>query len=164
MFFLGLRAEEPQFKRFSYVEKAEYWALVWGTLVMTLTGLLLWFDNYFVQNWALPKVLLDVALVIHFYEAWLAALAILVWHIYGVMLKPTVYPMNTAWLSGRMSKHLYAEEHPDGPKLKARTVKFHLEEEEEEHATQVEKTDIAVLKGTPETKPTDPSPKESHKV
>jgi cytochrome b subunit of formate dehydrogenase len=81
MYNLGRRAEPPQFKRFSYVEKAEYWAIVWGTAVMIITGLLLWFDNYF--SIFLPKGFLDVSLVIHYWEAWLATLAIAVWHLYS---------------------------------------------------------------------------------
>ena len=50
---LGVRDEHPHFGRFSYVEKAEYWALVWGTAVMGITGIALWFDNMF-ATW-LPK-------------------------------------------------------------------------------------------------------------
>jgi formate dehydrogenase gamma subunit len=126
LFFLGRRKEEPRFGRFSYMEKCEYWALIWGTAIMTVTGLLLWFDNYFVQRWHLPKGILDVALVIHYYEAWLAFLAILVWHIYGTVFSPSVYPLNPAWWSGRMPQAMYAHEHPEGPRLKA-----HLPTEEE---------------------------------
>lgn len=130
-YFLGSREHGPAFKRFSYIEKAEYWALVWGTIIMSVTGGLLWFDNYFVQRWGLPKGLLDIALVIHYYEAWLATLAILVWHIYGTVFKPGVYPMNPAWVAGRMPKEMYVEEHADGPKLKARSVRVHYEDEVE---------------------------------
>ncbi|MCO6435569.1 MAG: cytochrome b/b6 domain-containing protein [Phycisphaerae bacterium] len=130
-YFLGRRSHPPGFKRFSYMEKAEYWALVWGTIIMTVTGLLLWFDNFFVQSLGLPKGVLDVALVIHYYEAWLATLAILVWHIYGTMFSPAAYPMNTAWLAGRMPRDMYAHEHPEGPRLKARLFTVRLEDEEE---------------------------------
>ncbi|MEK6797675.1 MAG: cytochrome b/b6 domain-containing protein [Planctomycetota bacterium] len=134
-YFLGLREASPRFARFSYMEKLEYWALAWGTIIMTVTGLLLWFDNYFVDRWGLPKGLLDVALVIHYYEAWLAFLAIAVWHLYATIFKPGVYPMNPSWLAGRMPKEMYAEEHPDGPKLKARSITVRLEDEEEVVAT-----------------------------
>jgi formate dehydrogenase gamma subunit len=131
LFFLGARDTEPQFGRFSYMEKCEYWALIWGTLIMAVTGILLWFDNYFVERWHLPKDVLEVAMVIHYCEAWLAALAILVWHIYGVIFRPSVYPMNTAWWAGRMPKEMYLHEHPRGPRLKARTYVVHYEDEEE---------------------------------
>jgi cytochrome b subunit of formate dehydrogenase len=127
LFLLGLRRHEPAYKRFSYMEKAEYWALMWGTVIMTVTGLLLWFDQW--ASHYLPKGFLEVMLVIHYYEAWLATLAILVWHMYSVMFKPGVYPMNPAWLGGRMPKLMYDHEHADGPKLKVRTSRSRPEEE-----------------------------------
>jgi len=109
MYNLGLRKEPPRFKRFSYVEKAEYWALIWGNIVMILTGFLLWFDNFFVSF--LPKGVLDVSLVVHFYEAILATLAILVWHMYSTVFNPAVYPMNPSWLTGKMPRDMYQHEH-----------------------------------------------------
>jgi cytochrome b subunit of formate dehydrogenase len=110
MYNLGRREHTPCIQRFSYVEKAEYWALVWGTVVMILTGLMLWFDNWFIQF--LPKDVLDVALVIHYWEAWLATLAILVWHMYSTVFSPHVYPMNPSWLTGTMPDEMYLHEHP----------------------------------------------------
>jgi cytochrome b subunit of formate dehydrogenase len=107
---IGRRKQGPKFGRFSYVEKAEYWALLWGTIVMITTGLLLWFDNWFIQF--LPKGVLDVALVIHYWEAWLATLAIFVWHFYSVIFSPHVYPMNPSWLTGNMPEEMYHQEHP----------------------------------------------------
>lgn len=132
LYFLGFRDGPPRFARFSYVEKLEYWALVWGTAIMTATGFLLWFDDYFVARWGVPKVVLDVALVVHFYEAWLAALAILVWHIYGTVFNPSAYPMNTAWLTGKMPRKMYIHEHPDGPNLRARTYPVRVEDDVEQ--------------------------------
>jgi len=111
LFNLGIAKTTPRFKRFSYIEKAEYWALIWGTAVMIITGFLLWFDNYFVQF--LPKGFLDVALVVHYYEAILASLAIAIWHLYSTVFSPQVYPMNPSWLSGKMPKEMYEHEHPD---------------------------------------------------
>ncbi len=131
LFFLGARKERPRFGRFSYMEKCEYWALIWGSVIMTATGVLLWFDNYFVERWNLPKGILDVVLVIHYYEAWLATLAILVWHGYSTVFGPHVYPMNPAWLTGKMPKSMYKDEHPDGPKLKGYVHRRLYEEEEE---------------------------------
>ncbi len=107
---LGRRPSMECVQRFNYVEKAEYWALVWGTAVMIATGLLLWFDNWFISF--LPKGVLDVALVIHFWEAWLASLAILVWHMYSVVFHPGVYPMNPSWITGTMPEKMYKHEHP----------------------------------------------------
>lgn len=108
---LGISKTDPRFKRFSYVEKAEYWALVWGNVVMIITGILLWFDNFFIKF--LHLGFLDVSRVIHFYEAILATLAILIWHLYSTVLNPHVYPMNPSWLTGKMPKDMFEHEHPD---------------------------------------------------
>jgi len=89
----------PRAPRLGYPEKLEYLALMWGMVVMALTGFALWFDNLVLR--LLPKWIADVATVIHFYEAVLATLAILVWHFYFVIFDPLVYPMDTAWLTGK---------------------------------------------------------------
>jgi cytochrome b subunit of formate dehydrogenase len=89
----------PRAPRLGYPEKLEYLALMWGMVVMAITGFALWFDNLVLR--LLPKWIADVATVIHFYEAVLATLAILVWHFYFVIFDPLVYPMDTAWLTGK---------------------------------------------------------------
>jgi hypothetical protein len=58
------------------------------------------------------KLGFDISRTIHFYEAILATLAILVWHFYFVIFNPDVYPMNFSWLTGRMSEREMLEEHP----------------------------------------------------
>jgi len=68
----------------------EYWALVWGTIVMAVTGLMAWLKVP-VGN-LLPRWTIDVGLTVHFYEAILATLAILVWHFYMIIFDPDVYP------------------------------------------------------------------------
>ncbi len=108
-YYLGLGGEKPEFKRFNYAEKAEYWALVWGVFVMAGTGIALW-AKISVGHF-LPRWWLDVATAIHFYEAVLATLAIVVWHLYQVFLDPDNYPMNWAWWDGKVSLHHYREEH-----------------------------------------------------
>jgi len=95
---LGLRDERPAPSEHSYVEKAEYWAVVWGAAVMILSGVILW-ANDFALAW-LPKSMLDVATSVHFYEAVLATLAILVWHFYSVIFDPDVYPLDSAAITG----------------------------------------------------------------
>jgi cytochrome b subunit of formate dehydrogenase len=107
--YLGLSREKPVFPRFNYAEKAEYWALVWGLMVMAGTGIMLW-AKLSVGS-LLPRWWLDVATAIHFYEAVLATLAIVVWHFYQVFFDPDVYPMNWAWWDGKMSVEHYREEH-----------------------------------------------------
>ena len=108
-YYLGISKRKPEFPRFNYAEKAEYWALVWGMIVMAVTGTALWakvlVGNHFPRWW------LDIATAIHFYEAVLATLAIVVWHFYQVFLDPDTYPMNWAWWDGKMSLHHYEDEH-----------------------------------------------------
>ena len=106
----GFSKTKPKFGRFSYIEKSEYWALVWGNVVMVVTGLILWFDNTFMG--LLTKLGWDVSRTVHFYEAWLAFLAILVWHFYFVIFNPDIYPMNLAWLKGTITEAEMADEHP----------------------------------------------------
>lgn len=107
---LGISKEKPLLDRFSYIEKAEYWALIWGTIVMGITGFILWFDVTFMN--IIGKQWWDVARVVHFYEAWLATLAIIVWHFYFIIFNPDVYPMNLAWWKGTISEEEMADEHP----------------------------------------------------
>lgn len=107
---LGVSPQKPKFGRFSYIEKSEYWALVWGTFVMALTGLILWFDN--IALGMLTKHWWDLARTVHFYEAWLATLAILVWHFYFVIFNPDTYPINLAFWKGTLTEEEMEEEHP----------------------------------------------------
>jgi cytochrome b subunit of formate dehydrogenase len=107
---LGLSKHKPAFERFSYIEKTEYWAMLWGSVLMGLTGVLLWADQMTINYFG--KVGFDVAHVIHFYEAVLATLAIIVWHFYFVIFNPDVYPMNLSWLTGYLSEEEMLDEHP----------------------------------------------------
>jgi len=107
---LGFSKRKPKYDRFNYIEKSEYWALVWGTAIMTLTGVALWYENQF-MGW-FSKLFVDVCETIHYFEAWLAFLAIVVWHIYYVIFNPKTYPMNFAWLTGKITEEEMEEEHP----------------------------------------------------
>jgi cytochrome b subunit of formate dehydrogenase len=109
LYFLGKAPHRPKFERFTYGEKMEYWALVWGTAVMAVTGLILWFSVEVSRF--MPRWVVDIAGAIHWYEAILATLAIVVWHFYGVIFDPAVYPMNWSWWDGRMSVEEYEHEH-----------------------------------------------------
>lgn len=97
-FYLGKRDKEPRRGFFSYEEKIEYWALVWGSAIMIATGFVLWFP--FRVMALMPSWVVDLAEVIHYYEAWLATLAIVVWHFFFTIFHPKEYPMNVTWLTG----------------------------------------------------------------
>lgn len=123
---LGFSKTKPRFGRFSYVEKSEYWALVWGTAVMGVTGLILWFDNTSLN--LITKLWWDVARTVHYYEAWLATLAILIWHFYFVIFNPDTYPINLAFWKGTLTEEEMEEEHP------LELAQLKREEMEQEHA------------------------------
>lgn len=98
-YYLGLRKEPVHSPRVSYVEKVEYLAFWWGMIVMTITGLLLWFSSFMLRE--LPAWVPAATSAVHFYEAVLAALAILIWHGYWTVFDPAVYPMDMSWLTGK---------------------------------------------------------------
>lgn len=96
---LTRKGTKPEFGHYGYVEKAEYWALVWGSVIMVSTGALLWFANFSMRHW--PKWVLDVAVTVHYYEAVLATLAIIVWHFYFTIFDPEHYPLNLSIFTGK---------------------------------------------------------------
>ena len=100
---LGKTPDRPRFGRFSYAEKMEYLALVWGSIVMIATGLVLWFEVPFLNRF--PFWSFQLATLVHYYEAILATLAIVVWHFYFTMLNPNVFPLSKAMITGRISRH-----------------------------------------------------------
>jgi cytochrome b subunit of formate dehydrogenase len=110
-FNLGLRQDRPRLSDMSYVEKVEYWAVLWGTVLMGITGLVLWSNDFtlrYLTNW-----FLDVATVIHYYEAILATLAIVIWHFYSVIFDPDHYPMQWTWITGNIdAEHWAARRYP----------------------------------------------------
>jgi cytochrome b subunit of formate dehydrogenase len=133
-YYLGISKRKPEFPRFNYAEKAEYWALVWGMFVMAGTGVMLWAKVFFGNH--LPRWWLDIATAIHFYEAVLATLAIIVWHFYQVFLDPDVYPMNWSWWDGKMTLHHYRDEHglDESPAIETLNEDQESAEEESEPA------------------------------
>ncbi|MEW6050970.1 MAG: cytochrome c3 family protein [Candidatus Zixiibacteriota bacterium] len=110
MYYLGKAVERPRFDRYDYTEKAEYWALVWGTLVMALTGFILWFPTFFTGF--LPPWIVKIAETVHLYEAWLATLAIAVFHFFFVIFHPDQYPMSLTWITGQMTIESCKHHHP----------------------------------------------------
>lgn len=111
LFNLGLRQDEPRFAKFNYAEKLEYWAFLWGTAIMTVSGFLLWFNNFTLRHF--PKWVSDAATAVHWYEALLATFSILLWHFYMVIFDPLVYPMDLSWLTGKVPADHYRHSRPE---------------------------------------------------
>ena len=109
-FHLYLTDKKPLQGRFDYAEKAEYLALIWGVAVMGATGLILWFPEFFMRF--LPVWIFETSQVIHYYEAWLATLAILVWHWFFVIYHPELYPINLTFLDGKTTEENLKHHHP----------------------------------------------------
>jgi cytochrome b subunit of formate dehydrogenase len=104
LYNLGFSKNRPVFSGCAtYVEKIEYWAFVWGTCVMAATGFLLWFNSFALRHF--PKWVTDASTALHYYEAILATLSILIWHMYTVVFDPEVYPMDRSWITGMASPH-----------------------------------------------------------
>lgn len=104
MYYLGARENPPEFDRFSYKQKLEYGALIAGTALMTASGILLWTES----SW--DKFILDIAALIHGMEAVLACMAIMIWHLYEVHLRPHKFPIDSMWLTGVISEEEMKEE------------------------------------------------------
>lgn len=104
-FNLGIVKERPKMPRYNFMEKAEYWAMLWGLILMGLTGFMLW--NPIATTRVLPGVFVPAAKAAHGAEAVLAVLAIIIWHFYNVHVKF----WNWSMIKGSLSRHEMEEEH-----------------------------------------------------
>jgi len=109
LYFLGRKDTPPKFGRYDYRQKFEYWGLIFGSTVMVISGFILYFPIQFAS--ILPAELIPAAKVMHSYEALLAFLIILVWHMYGAHLNPDVFPFDTSIFTGNISKARLKHEH-----------------------------------------------------
>jgi formate dehydrogenase gamma subunit len=105
LYNLGLRREHPHLPRYNFGEKFEYWAVVWGTAIMIITGFMLW--NPITTSTVLPGDAIPIARLAHGAEAVLAVLSIITWHMYNVHLKR----FNRSMFTGKISHEEMEEEH-----------------------------------------------------
>jgi len=106
LYNLGFAKTFPQMGRYTFEEKMEYWAFVWGTAIMVITGFMMW--NPLSTIKFLPGEFIPAAKAAHGGEATLAVLAIIVWHMYGVHIKR----LNKSMFTGQMSEQDMLHEHP----------------------------------------------------
>jgi formate dehydrogenase subunit gamma len=106
LYMIGLGRKRPKMDRFTYIEKLEYFSVYFGMFIVISTGIMMWTAELWPKSW------LDIADAFHWGEATLAALAIIVGHIFAVHYDPHVYPMNRAFIDGKISEFLVREEHP----------------------------------------------------
>jgi cytochrome b subunit of formate dehydrogenase len=103
---LGLAKKRPQMGRYTFEEKLEYWALIWGIAIMGITGFMMW--NPITTTKFLPGEVIPAAKSAHGGEALLAVAAIIIWHMYGVHIKR----FNKSMFTGKMSEEDMRHEHP----------------------------------------------------
>lgn len=103
---VGIASQPPAMGRYTFGEKLEYWAVIWGTVVMVLTGFLLW--NPIAATNFLPGQIIPAAKAAHGGEALLAVLSIVTWHLYHVHIKT----FNRSMFTGDIDAHEMVEEHP----------------------------------------------------
>jgi cytochrome b subunit of formate dehydrogenase len=94
--------DPPQLERFTYWEKFDYWAVLWGTLLMGAAGLILWFPR--AASGVLPGWMFNIALFVHGAEATLAIGFIFVVHFFNGHLRPGKFPMDLVIFTGRMTR------------------------------------------------------------
>ncbi len=108
-YFLG-KGAPPQFGRFTYWEKFDYWAVFWGIAFIGGSGLLLWFPEFFSSF--LPGIYLNIAYTIHSDEALLATGFIFVVHLYNAHLRAGVFPIDKSIFTGKIKAKEIMERHP----------------------------------------------------
>ena len=106
MYNIGRAKTPPQMGRYTFEEKMEYWAFVWGTIIMGVTGFMMW--NPITTTRFLPGEVIPAAKAAHSGEALLAVLAIIIWHMYGVHIKR----FNRSMFTGKMTEEEMLHEHP----------------------------------------------------
>jgi formate dehydrogenase gamma subunit len=106
LYNIGFGKTRPQMGRYTFEEKAEYWALIWGTVIMAITGFIMW--NPILASRIMPGEIIPASKAAHGGEALLAVMAIVVWHMYGVHIKR----FNKAMWTGKQTEEEMLHEHP----------------------------------------------------
>ena len=99
--FFG-KGPRPQFDRWTYWERFDYFAVFWGIFAIGVSGLIMWFPKFFTGF--LPGWIINIALVVHSDEALLAAGFIFTFHFFNTHFRIEKFPMDTVIFSGRISK------------------------------------------------------------
>jgi formate dehydrogenase subunit gamma len=106
---MGMAAECPKFGRYDYRQKFEYFGLIIGSIIIIISGFILLFPTA-ITSW-IPGDVIPVALTFHGWEATLAVIVIVIWHIYDVVLRPDIFPTDKSIFTGKISLQRLKEEH-----------------------------------------------------
>jgi formate dehydrogenase gamma subunit len=109
-FYLGMTDKHPQYDRYDYKQKFEYWGLVFGNVIMVVTGFILFFPVQFAS--LVPGQVIPAAKVAHSNEGLMAFLVITIWHIFNAHLNPDVFPFDASMFTGKISRERMLHEHP----------------------------------------------------
>jgi len=109
-FYLGMTDKHPQYDRYDYKQKFEYWGLVFGNVIMVVTGFVLFFPVQFAS--LVPGQVIPAAKVAHSNEGLMAFLVITIWHIFNAHLNPDVFPFDASMFTGKISRERMLHEHP----------------------------------------------------
>ncbi len=109
-YYLGKSDTGPRFGRYDYRQKFEYWGMLFGSVVMVVTGFVLLFP--ITLSRLLPAELIPASKVMHSNEAMLALLIVIVWHMYNAHFDPDIFPYDSSIFTGKISKDKLAHHHP----------------------------------------------------
>ncbi|MFZ0890583.1 MAG: ATP-binding protein [Candidatus Binataceae bacterium] len=109
-YYMRLSDAQERFDRFDYRQKFEYWGLVLGSMLMIVTGFMLYFPVLVTR--VLPGEFIPAAKIAHSGEGLLAFLVVLIWHIFNAHLAPEVFPFDPSVFTGRLSRERMEKEHP----------------------------------------------------
>jgi formate dehydrogenase subunit gamma len=109
-YFMRRRKEQPQWDRFNWKEKFEYWSVAWGMPVMGISGFILMFPVFFTGF--LPGWVVPVSFVAHTWEAMIALIWIFVVHFFFSHFTPGIFPINKSIFTGKVPRERYKKEHP----------------------------------------------------
>lgn len=105
-YYLGLREHKAYYGRYNYAEKVEYLAVVWGTVIMAITGFMMW-NPIATARW-MPGEFIPASKAAHGGEALLAVLSIILWHIYHVHIRH----FNKSMFTGKLTREEMEHDHP----------------------------------------------------
>ena len=100
----------PEYGRYNFIEKFEYWAVGWGSIIMIISGFFMW--KVTLSLTLFPLWVHNIFIIVHGYEAILAFLAVIIWHMYNVHFNPEVFPMSKIWLNGKITEKELRTLHP----------------------------------------------------
>jgi formate dehydrogenase gamma subunit len=109
-FYLGMTDKHPHYDRYDYKQKFEYWGLVFGNVIMVVTGFILFFPVQFAA--LIPGQVIPAAKVAHSNEGLMAFFVITIWHIFNAHLNPDVFPFDASMFTGKISRERMVHEHP----------------------------------------------------